>query len=226
MALPRGESRAPTEHPSGKIAPGRLSSLRATRVLFTPVPVLVLRTLSVSPTGRAEKARGGVPLLREGAVGPVLSEPRRAGRRPVDERGGPQRPEHDLDPRHRPLLAALRLDDLDRRHAREERPRPGAFTDVTVPVGGVAQSPVIPQTAIRPSEKGFLAFVVEDGKARERVLTLRLRTTEGLVEVRSRLKPGQELVIRGAEALRDGLPVKVSAPGAEPTTASRPETRG
>lgn len=104
--------------------------------------------------------------------------------------------------------------------------RPGAFADVTVPVGGIAQSPVIPQTAIRPSEKGFLAFVVEDGKARERVLTLGLRTTEGLVEVRGGLKAGEELVIRGAEALRDGLPVRVSAAGAEPTAPSRPEARG
>jgi RND family efflux transporter MFP subunit len=104
--------------------------------------------------------------------------------------------------------------------------RPGAFADVTVPVGGISESPVIPQTAIRPSEKGFLAFVVEDGKARERVLTLGLRTTEGLVEVRGGLKAGEELVIRGAEALRDGLPVNVSAPGAGPAAPSRPEARG
>jgi RND family efflux transporter MFP subunit len=104
--------------------------------------------------------------------------------------------------------------------------RPGAFADVTVPVGGIADSPVIPQTAIRPSEKGFLAFVVEDGKARERVLILGLRTTEGLVEVRGGLMAGEELVIRGAEALRDGLPVRVSAAGAEPTAPSRPEARG
>lgn len=104
--------------------------------------------------------------------------------------------------------------------------RPGAFADVTVPVGGIAGSPVIPQTAIRPSEKGFLAFVVEDGTARERVLTLGLRTAEGLVEVRGGLKAGEELVIRGAEALRDGLPVRVSAPGDAPTAPSRPEARG
>ena len=104
--------------------------------------------------------------------------------------------------------------------------RPGAFADVRVPVGGPSQAPVIPQTAIRPSEKGFLAFVVEDGKARERVLTLGLRTTEGLVEVRAGLAPGEQLVVRGAEALRDGLPVTVSAPGTAPAAPSRPEARG
>ena len=104
--------------------------------------------------------------------------------------------------------------------------RPGAFADVKVPVGGPSQAPVIPQTAIRPSEKGFLAFVVEDGKARERVLTLGLRTAEGLVEVRGGLKAGEQLVVRGAEALRDGLPVAVSPAGDAPASAPRPEARG
>lgn len=88
--------------------------------------------------------------------------------------------------------------------------RPGAFARVTVPIGGPRQSPVIPQTAIRPSEKGFLAFTVADGVARERVLTLGMRTADGQVEVREGLQPGESLVIRGAEALRDGVKVKVT----------------
>lgn len=106
--------------------------------------------------------------------------------------------------------------------------RPGAFAEVSVPVGGTAHAPVIPQTAIRPSERGFLAFVVEGDKARERLLTLGLRTAEGLVEVKAGLKAGEQLVIRGAEPLRDGLPVKVSTPGSAPAAAdpSRPQVRG
>lgn len=87
--------------------------------------------------------------------------------------------------------------------------RPGAFATVTVPVGSASNAPVIPQTAVRPSERGFLAFVVEGGKARERVLELGLRTAEGLVEVRQGLKVGEQLVVRGAEALREGAAVKV-----------------
>lgn len=87
--------------------------------------------------------------------------------------------------------------------------RPGAFAEVTVPVGKVSDAPVVPQTAVRPSEKGFLAFVVEDGVAHERVLELGLRTPEGLVEVREGVRPGEALVIRGAEALRDKAPVRV-----------------
>lgn len=98
---------------------------------------------------------------------------------------------------------------------RRERLRPGAFADVTVPVGAKS-APVIPQTAVRPSEKGFLAFVVEGNVARERTLLLGLRTAEGLVEVRSGLSPGDALVVRGAEGLKDGAPVAVG------TAAPRP----
>ncbi len=90
--------------------------------------------------------------------------------------------------------------------------RPGAFAEVTVPVGAARDAAVIPQTAVRPSERGFLAYVIEDGKSVERVLELGLRTPDGLVEVRRGLTPGENLVVRGAEALRDGASVSVSAP--------------
>lgn len=89
--------------------------------------------------------------------------------------------------------------------------RPGTFAQVTIPVGEASGAPVIPQTAVRPSEKGFLAYVVEGGVAHERVLTLGLRTAAGDVEVRSGLKVGEPVVVRGAEALRDGVKVRVDA---------------
>lgn len=88
--------------------------------------------------------------------------------------------------------------------------RPGAFARVTVPIGATREAPVIPQTAIRPSEKGFLAYVVTDGVARQRILTLGMRTADGQVEVKDGLAAGEALVIRGAEALRDGAKVKVT----------------
>ena len=88
--------------------------------------------------------------------------------------------------------------------------RPGAFARVTVPIGATREAPVIPQTAIRPSEKGFLAYTVDGGVARQRILTLGMRTADGQVEVKSGLAAGETLVIRGAEALRDGAKVKVT----------------
>ena len=106
------------------------------------------------------------------------------------------------DSRDRMVAVTAEVDDP----AREEL-RPGTFVEVEVPVGGVAAAAVIPQTAIRPSEHGFLAFVVEGDVARERVLELGLRTAEGDVEVRRGLAVGELLVVRGAEALRDGAKV-------------------
>jgi multidrug efflux system membrane fusion protein len=91
--------------------------------------------------------------------------------------------------------------------------RPGAFAEVTVPVGAPRNAPVIPQTAVRPSERGFLAYIVEKGKAKERVLTLGLRTSDGLVEVKNGLAVGDSLVVRGAEALREGASIRVVRTG-------------
>ncbi|MCU0231818.1 MAG: efflux RND transporter periplasmic adaptor subunit [Acidobacteria bacterium] len=87
--------------------------------------------------------------------------------------------------------------------------RPGQFAEVSVPVGR-ADRPVIPETAIRPSERGFLAYVVEGDKAQVRILQLGMRTADGRVEVRDGLAPGEALVVRGAEALRDGASVQVA----------------
>jgi len=92
----------------------------------------------------------------------------------------------------------------------EEGPRPGAFAEVTVPLGENRTSPVVPETAIRPGAQGFVAFVVQDGHAVMRVLQLGLRTGDGRVEIRAGLKANEQLVVRGAEALREGVPVVVT----------------
>jgi RND family efflux transporter MFP subunit len=91
--------------------------------------------------------------------------------------------------------------------------RPGAFAEVVIPVGTKREAPVIPQTAVRPTERGFVAYVVEGAVAKERILTLGLRTADGLVEVKSGLRPGEKVVVRGAEALREGAAVEVEKAG-------------
>jgi multidrug efflux system membrane fusion protein len=101
--------------------------------------------------------------------------------------------------------------------------RPGSFAEITVPVASASESPVIPVSAVRPSERGFVAYVVEGDKAVERILTLGMRSTDGQVEVLSGLKGGESLVIRGAEALQNGVTVRVSAPGAGQARAERPD---
>jgi multidrug efflux system membrane fusion protein len=107
-----------------------------------------------------------------------------------------------------------------------DRLRPGSFAEVTASVGAVSNAPVVPEIAVRPSERGFLAFVIEQdqsGKpvARERIVKLGMHTQDGHVEVREGLKAGERLVIRGGEALKDGAAVRVqgassSGPRAKP----------
>ncbi len=118
------------------------------------------------------------------------------------------------DEKTRMVQVTARIDD-ERRAAL----RPGSFVEVQIPIGETHSSPVIPQTSIRPSERGFLAYVVEGGRAIERVLSLGMRTQDGNVEVLSGLKAGEMLVIRGGEALRDGALVRKS--GAKPDGENR-----
>jgi len=98
--------------------------------------------------------------------------------------------------------------------------RPGTFAEVTVRLGEVLRLPAIPQLCIRPSERGFLAYVVEDSVARERVLSLGLRSEDGYVEVRSGIRAGETVVVRGAEALSDGAALRVMRGGASDSTTS------
>jgi len=99
--------------------------------------------------------------------------------------------------------------------------RPGSFAEISVPVASASEAPVIPVSAVRPSERGFLAYVVEGDKAVERILTLGMRSADGRVEVLSGLKGGESLVIRGAEALSNGVPVRIGAPAAAPPAAEK-----
>lgn len=118
-----------------------------------------------------------------------------------------------------------------------DRVRPGAFAEITIAVGSMNHAAIVPEIAVRPSERGFLAFVVEgEGKAaiaKERVVSLGMHTSDGFVEVRDGLKLGEQLVIRGGEALKDGVLVRVAAateqpsgsPGAIKDRAAAPEAR-
>ena len=115
------------------------------------------------------------------------------------------------DPASRLVDVTAEIDDPDRAGLRA-----GGFAQVSVPVGGKKDAPVVPETAVRPSEKGFLAYVVEDDVAKERIVELGLRTSDGLVEIKTGIDIGDKIVVHGAEALRDGAPVRVVEPGAHP----------
>jgi RND family efflux transporter MFP subunit len=63
--------------------------------------------------------------------------------------------------------------------------RPGSFAQVEVKLPSARPFPLIPQTAARPSERGFLAYVVVGDTAHEHTLELGLHTPDGKVEVRA-----------------------------------------
>ncbi len=124
----------------------------------------------------------------------------------------------NADPKSRLVPVTAEIDDTEHRYWL----RPGAFCEVSVVVGNARLAPVIPQMAIRPNERGFLAFVVEGSVAHERILKLGMHTTEGTVEITDGLKGGELLVIRGAEPLTDGAGVHVVDPdGGAPSHGPR-----
>lgn len=95
---------------------------------------------------------------------------------------------------------------------------PGFTAKIRFPLRSSPNAAVIPEEAIRHTEKGYVVFVPEerrreDGKsdwiARARLLDLGFRG-DGWVEVRRGLAVGERLVVRGAEALEDGTPIRFS----------------
>lgn len=95
--------------------------------------------------------------------------------------------------------------------------KPGFFASVQIEVAREERAIVVPAAAILPTERGFVAFVVEEGRARRRDLRLGLHTPEGDVEVLSGLRAGETLVVLGAAILEEGSAVQVV-----PEAASRP----
>jgi len=112
--------------------------------------------------------------------------------------------------------------------------RPGSFCDVTVELERAQRlTPTIPRPAARATDHGYVAYVVDGDVARERTLTLGMNTKDGWIEVRSGLKAGDVLVVRGGEALSEGAKVKAahvtaasfiagSGAGAPATSAAAP----
>jgi RND family efflux transporter MFP subunit len=88
--------------------------------------------------------------------------------------------------------------------------RPGAFCEVTVPVGAARAGIVVPALAVQPTEKGNTVYVVDDkGIAHAKVVELGMHTATGGVELTRGVTEGDMIVVRGIDPLTDGAPVKV-----------------
>ncbi len=86
--------------------------------------------------------------------------------------------------------------------------KPGFFAEVTLATGTHPNAVAVPEGAVLASERGFVVYVVEGGKAVERPVGIGLRTGDGSVEILSGLKGGETIVTEGSDRLSDGVPVQ------------------
>lgn len=85
--------------------------------------------------------------------------------------------------------------------------RPGMLLSVDL-FGAPRQAIQIPEEAVQARADELFVFVVKDGIAQRRLITLGARV-KGAAEVLSGLSAGEQVVVRGLQAVRDGAPVDV-----------------
>lgn len=95
--------------------------------------------------------------------------------------------------------------------------RPGLFVRVTVSLGVKQDAIVIPEQAIWPIGQEKTVYVVVDGQAQQRVVTLGERLP-GAVEITAGLEAGEIIVTAGQMKLYDGATVRSS--GDRPAAAN------
>jgi len=86
--------------------------------------------------------------------------------------------------------------------------KPGFFAEVSFNAGTKENAVVVPEAAIKASESGFVAYVVEEGKAVKKPIEIGLRTEDGLVEILSGLSGAETVVVEGSDLLADGVAVE------------------
>ncbi len=83
----------------------------------------------------------------------------------------------------------------------------GMFIEVRLATAVRPQAVVIAEDAVLPIQGSSFVWVVQNGKATRRQVELGVRTP-GLVEVRSGVESGEQVVVGGQERLAEGAPVQ------------------
>ncbi len=89
--------------------------------------------------------------------------------------------------------------------------RPGFLARVTFSLDARDGVLLVPASAIVGGSGSQVVFVVEDGRAVRRTVSTGL-TSRGRVEVVQGLEAGERVVVAGNHSLREGAPVRISAP--------------
>jgi multidrug efflux system membrane fusion protein len=112
------------------------------------------------------------------------------------------------DPTTRLVPVTAKVDDTEHKYFL----RPGAFCEVSVPVGSWKPAIVVPSIAVSPTDSGNVVYTVDEKNvAHLKHVQLGMYTPEGGVEITQGLNAGELLVVQGFEALSDGAPVKISS---------------
>ena len=119
-----------------------------------------------------------------------------------------------VDPETRTFLVKAELPNED------GRLKPGLFANASVTVDVRERRPIVPEEALVSTRTGYEVFVVEDGKARSREVSIGLRRP-GEVEIREGVEMGERVILQGHMGLNDGDAVKPESPRTRP--ADSPE---
>jgi RND family efflux transporter MFP subunit len=105
--------------------------------------------------------------------------------------------------------------------------KPGFFAEVALASETRQAAVVVPEAAVQASERGFVVYAVEQGKAQSRPVQVGLRTGTGLVEIVNGLQGGETVVVEGSDRLADGVPVQAAPmPATRPASASSAPAEG
>jgi membrane fusion protein, multidrug efflux system len=84
--------------------------------------------------------------------------------------------------------------------------RPGMFIEARLATGTRSNAVVVPEDAIQPLRTANVVWAVADGKASRRVVQLGTRS-EGVVEIVSGVRAGEQVVVAGLERMAEGMPI-------------------
>jgi RND family efflux transporter MFP subunit len=93
--------------------------------------------------------------------------------------------------------------------------KPGLFARGVLATGNDTAVPFVPEAAVSTFAGVRKVFVVADGKAQERIVTIG-RTRDGAVEIREGVRPGERVATSALARLYDGAPVTIGPPVARP----------
>jgi RND family efflux transporter MFP subunit len=178
--------------------PGALIQI-ATSSATTAIPLFTVMDLSTVRV-YANVPQDDTPFVAPGTTKAVVGVKELAGQR---FEGSVTRSTLALDPTTRSMLIEIDLPNPD------QALRPGTFAEVTLALREIPDALVVPPNALSTANKTKLIYVVDQGRAKTKVVQTGI--TDGTwLEIVSGLTEQDEVVVVGKSKLTDGTPVKAA----------------